>query len=224
MTTAADGSGPADPQRTVVHLLRHGEVHNPGRILYGRLPGYHLSDLGRRMAVLAAEHLADHDVVHLVSSPLERARETAAPLAEALGLEVHLDERVVESGNAFQGYPVAGGQGLLRHPHLWPKLVNPFRPSWGEPYGEVVERMRDAIVDARAAARGHEAVVVSHQAPIWMIRLATEGRSLVHNPAHRECSLASLTSFTFLGDELLSLSYSEPAASLLPEAQSGAGA
>ena len=91
-------------------------------------------------------------------------------------------------------------------------MLNPFRPSWGEPYVEIVERMRLAIVDARAAARGHEAVIVSHQAPIWMIRLATEGRPLWHNPARRECALASLTSLTFLDDELLSLSYSEPAA------------
>ena len=224
MTSSAAGSLPEDPPRTVVHLLRHGEVRNPHRILYGRLPGYHLSELGRRMAALAAEHLADHDVVHLVSSPLERARETAAPIAEAHGLEVHLDERVQESGNAFEGLPVAGGKGLLRHPRLWPKMLDPFTPSWGEPYGQVVRRMRDAIVDARTAARGHEAVIISHQAPIWMIRLATEGRSLVHNPARRECSLASLTSFAFLGDELLSLSYSEPAAALLPEAQPGAGA
>jgi broad specificity phosphatase PhoE len=224
MTTSAAGPPHADPQRTVVHLLRHGEVHNPHRILYGRLPGYHLSELGRRMADRAAEHLADHDLVHLVSSPLERARETAAPVADAHGLAVHVDDRLVEADNVFEGLPVAGGKGLLRHPRLWPKMLNPFRPSWGEPYDEIVTRMRDAIVDARAAARGHEAVVVSHQAPIWMIRLATEGRPLVHNPAHRECSLASLTSFTFLGDDLLSLSYSEPAAALLPQAQPGAGA
>jgi broad specificity phosphatase PhoE len=224
MTTSAAGPPHADPQRTVVHLLRHGEVHNPHRVLYGRLPGYHLSELGRRMADRAAEHLADHDLVHLVSSPLERARETAAPVADAHGLAVHVDDRLVEADNVFEGLPVAGGKGLLRHPRLWPKMLNPFRPSWGEPYDEIVTRMRDAIVDARAAARGHEAVVVSHQAPIWMIRLATEGRPLVHNPAHRECSLASLTSFTFLGDDLLSLSYSEPAAALLPQAQPGAGA
>ena len=224
MTTSAAGPPHADPQRTVVHLLRHGEVHNPHRILYGRLPGYHLSELGRRMADRAAEHLADHDLVHLVSSPLERARETAAPVADAHGLAVHVDDRLVEADNVFEGLPVAGGKGLLRHPRLWPKMLNPFRPSWGEPYDEIVTRMRDAIVDARATARGHEAVVVSHQAPIWMIRLATEGRPLVHNPAHRECSLASLTSFTFLGDDLLSLSYSEPAAALLPQAQPGAGA
>ena len=226
MTTSPEAGalGSGDPQRTVVHLLRHGEVHNPHRILYGRLDGYHLSDLGRRMADLAADHLGEHDVTHLVSSPLERARETADPIAEAQGLEVTLDERVVEAGNDFEGLPVAGGVGLLRHPRLYPKFLNPFRPSWGEPYVEVVERMRLAIVDARAAARGHEAVIVSHQAPIWMIRLATEGRPLVHNPARRECALASLTSFTFLDDELLSLSYSEPAASLLDQAQPGAGA
>ncbi|HSO63738.1 MAG TPA: histidine phosphatase family protein [Ornithinibacter sp.] len=226
MTTSPEAGPPGagEPQRTVVHLLRHGEVHNPHRILYGRLAGYHLSALGREMADLAAEHLGDHDITHMVASPLERARETAAPIAEEHGLDVTLDERVIEAGNAFEGLPVAGGVGLLRHPRLYPKFLNPFRPSWGEPYAEIVERMRLAIVDARAAARGHEAVIVSHQAPIWMIRLATEGRPLWHNPANRECALASLTSFTFLGDELLSLSYSEPAAALLDQAQPGAGA
>jgi len=223
-TPELGGPAPGDPQRTVVHLLRHGEVHNPHRLLYGRMPGYHLSALGRRMADLAADHLGDHDVVHVVSSPLERARETASPVAQSHDVEVVLDERVVEAGNDFEGLPVAGGSGILRHPRLYPKLLNPFRPSWGEPYVEIVERMRLAIVDARSAARGHEAVIVSHQAPIWMIRLATEGRPLAHNPARRECALASLTSFTFLDDELLSLSYSEPAASLLDQAQPQAGA
>ncbi|GGL33020.1 histidine phosphatase family protein [Phycicoccus endophyticus] len=224
MTSSPGGAAPTEPRRTTVHLLRHGEVHNPGHVLYGRLPGYHLSELGRRMADLAAEHLADHDVVHVVSSPLERAQETAAPVAAAHGLETTLDERLIEAENAFEGLPVAGGRGLLRHPRLWPRMLNPLRPSWGEPYPAVVERMRDAVLDARAAAYGHEAVLVSHQAPIWMIRLATEGRSLVHNPGRRECSLASLTSLTFLGEELLSLAYCEPAAALLPLAHKGAGA
>lgn len=225
--TSTPGVGAAntdEPERTVVHLLRHGEVHNPQRVLYGRLEGYRLSQLGRQMADLAADHLADHDITHIVSSPLERARETAAPAATAHGLDVSIDERVIEAENAFEGLPVAGGKGLLRHPRLLPKMLNPLRPSWGEPYVEIVERMRAAIVDAREAARGHEALLVSHQAPIWMIRRATEGRSLAHNPARRECSLASLTSFTFMGDELLSLSYSEPAATLLSQAQPGAGA
>lgn len=221
---AATAAALAEAPRTVVHLLRHGEVHNPGRVLYGRLEGYHLSRLGVQMADLAADHLSDHDITHIVSSPLERARESAAPSALAHEVEVSIDERVIEAENAFEGLPVAGGKGVLRHPRLLPKMLNPLRPSWGEPYVEIVERMRAAIVDAREAARGHEALVVTHQAPIWMIRLATEGRSLMHNPARRQCSLASLTSFTFLGDELLSLSYSEPAFALLSQAQPGAGA
>ena len=97
MTTSPEAGAPGapEPQRTVVHLLRHGEVRNPHRILYGRLDGYHLSALGREMADLAAEHLGDHDITHVVSSPLERARETAAPIAEEHGLEVGLDRRSV---------------------------------------------------------------------------------------------------------------------------------
>ncbi len=216
---------PADPTaRTVVHLLRHGEVHNPDRVLYGRLLGYHLSALGREMAQVAAQHLADHDIVHLVSSPLERAQETMAPIAALHELPVTIDERVIEAGNDFEGLAVAGGRGLLRHPRMLRKLWNPTRPSWGEPYAAVAARMLAAVQDARRAAAGHEAVIVSHQSPIWNVRLRIEGRPFLHNPARRECSLASLTSLTYVGDELISLSYSEPAAALLPQAQPGAGA
>lgn len=211
--------------RTVVHLLRHGEVHNPGRVLYGRLPDFHLSALGRQMALLAATHLADHDVTHVISSPLERARETAAPVAEIHGLEMSIDDRVIEAANAFEGLAVAGGKGLFKQPLLLlRKAWNPFRPSWGEPYVELAARMTAAMADARALARGHEAVIVSHQAPIWTVRAAHEGRRFIHDPRKRECTLASLTSFTWVGEDLLSISYSEPAASLLPRAQSGAGA
>lgn len=215
---------PDSAERTVVHLLRHGEVDNPGRILYGRLPDFHLSRLGHRMAVLAAEHLAGHDITHLVSSPLERAQETAAPIAAAFGLTPVLDERVIEASNDFEGLAVAGGKGLLRHPRLFRKMWNPARPSWGEPFVELAARMRAAIDDARGAARGHEAVIVSHQAPIWVVRLALEGRRLAHDPRRRQCNLCSLTSLTYSDDELLAISYSEPARSLLSRAQPGAGA
>ena len=77
--------------RTIVHLVRHGEVDNPAGLLYGRLPDYHLSELGKEMAERVAEHLRERDVVHLRSSPLERAQETAAPLAEAFDLPVVID-------------------------------------------------------------------------------------------------------------------------------------
>lgn len=212
------------PQRTTVHLVRHGEVENPQKLLYGRLPGYHLSALGREMAELAADYLAQFDVTHLVSSPLERAQETMAPLAQRLGLDVAIDERVIESDNRFEGLTVGADPRQLAHPRYWRLLVNPTRPSWGEPYVELVDRMAAAIRDARAAARGHEAVIVSHQLPIWTIRQAAEGRRLWHDPRHRSCSLGSVTSFVFYGDDLDVIEYAEPAAELLPMAAKVGGA
>ncbi|MFN0281503.1 MAG: histidine phosphatase family protein [Kineosporiaceae bacterium] len=211
-------------ERTVVHLLRHGEVHNPEKILYGRLPGYNLSELGRTMADRAAEYFATHDVVHLVSSPLERARQTAAPIAAVTGLEVTIDARLIESENVFEGQRFGVGDGSLRRPSAWKHLVNPFRPSWGEPYAQVAWRMHAASQDARDAARGHEAVMVSHQLPIWITRRAAEHRRFVHDPRRRECSLASVTSLHYDGDDLVSVSYAEPAADLLPQANKVAGA
>ncbi|HYY10856.1 MAG TPA: histidine phosphatase family protein [Kineosporiaceae bacterium] len=210
--------------RTVVHLLRHGEVHNPDKLLYGRLPGYRLSDLGQRMAERAAEYFAGRDVVRLVSSPLERARQTAEPLAAALGLEVGVDDRLLESENVFEGRSVGVGDGALRSPSAWWHLRNPFLPSWGEPYTRVALRMHAAAEVAREAARGHEAVLVSHQLPIWVARLSAEHRHLWHDPRKRQCSLASVTSFTYQGDRLVSVSYAEPAADLLPTASTVPGA
>ena len=210
--------------RTVVHVMRHGEVHNPTGVLYGRLPDFHLSELGRDMAQAVADHLAGHDVTHVVASSLERAQETATPIATAHDVAITTDDRVIEAGNYFEGKTFGVGDGSLRHPEHWPRLVNPFRPSWGEPYAEIAARMVAAVTDARAAARGHEAVVVSHQLPVWTLRNKLEGRRLWHDPRKRQCSLASLTTLSFLGDQLESITYSEPAGALLAHAARKAGA
>jgi broad specificity phosphatase PhoE len=207
---------------TTVHLLRHGEVHNPGKILYGRLPGFRLSTDGEAMAEKAAAWFAGHDVTLLVSSPLERARQTAAPIAEALGLTVTIDDRLIEAGNAFEGLKVGVGDGALREPKHWWKLRNPFRPSWGEPYVEIAARMLAAVEAARDTARGHEAVLVSHQLPIWTLRLHLEGRRYVHDPRRRQCGLASVTSVTYDGDWMAGISYAEPAGATDPDAVPGA--
>ncbi|MFD7502667.1 histidine phosphatase family protein [Streptomyces sp. NPDC059850] len=201
---------------TVVHVMRHGEVENPEGVLYGRLPGYHLSELGRRMADRVAEHLAERDITHVVASPLERAQETAAPIGKAHGLDVAVDERLIEAANAFQGKTFGVGDGALRRPANWRHLTNPFRPSWGEPYIDQVVRMMGALGAARDAARGHEAVCVSHQLPIWIVRSFAERRRLWHDPRKRQCTLASLTSFTYRGDKIVSIGYSEPARDLVP--------
>jgi broad specificity phosphatase PhoE len=208
-------------ETTVVHLLRHGEVHNPTKVLYGRLPGYHLSDLGRAMADRIAEHLKNDDVTYVVSSPLERAQETAGPTADVLGLEVATDDRLIEAGNVFEGKTFGVGDGSLRRPTHWKHLRNPFRPSWGEPYVDIAQRMLAAVEEARDKARGHEALAVSHQLPIWTARSFATGRRLWHDPRRRQCSLASLTSFTYDGDTLVAVSYEEPARDLLPRPAAG---
>jgi broad specificity phosphatase PhoE len=210
--------------RTIVHLLRHGEVHNPEGVLYGRLPGYHLSDRGRRMADLVADSLAARDITRVISSPLERAQETAAPIAARHELEIAIDVRLIEAGNHFEGMTFGVGDGSLRHPGHWPKLVNPFRPSWGEPYEQIAARMLAVVDRARDEARGHEAVLVSHQSPVWIARLKLENRRLWHDPRKRQCSLASLTSLAYDDDRLVSIEFSEPAASLLPGASKVPGA
>jgi broad specificity phosphatase PhoE len=202
---------------TRVHLVRHGEVHNPGGILYGRLEGYRLSERGQQMAQRLAGHFTTPpaDVVHLVASPLQRAQETIAPLAAALDLPVLTDDRVIEAISVFEGLDLAPNPRQLAHPRFWRYLLNPWRPSWGEPFREQVLRMFEAIRDARVAAEGHEAVIVSHQSPIWMTRMALEGRSFVRDPRRRECTLASVTTLTFDGGTLVGVDYAEPAADLL---------
>ena len=211
-----------------VHLLRHGEVHNPDGVLYGRLPGYRLSALGEAQAKAASQWLAGMDIAYLVSSPLERAQQTASPLAEATGLPVALDDRLIEAANKLEGRAVAGGKNLFADPRMWVNYRNPFRPSWGEPYGEIADRMlaaaraaRDAVLSVDGVPQG-DAVCVSHQLPIVVARRAALGHRLFHDPRRRQCSLASVTSLVFSGDHIIDVRYHEPAADL--PAGHGAGA
>lgn len=192
--------------RTVVHLVRHGEVFNPDHVLYGRLPGFRLSELGEQMAVQAAKSLAGRDITLVRASPLERAQLTARPIADVFGLDVNVDERLIESANVFEGT-----RGGWTKPANWRHLTNPFRPSWGEPYREVAARMLAACADARDAAVGHEAALVSHQLPIWIARLAALDERLWHRPDRRMCALASITSFTYDGGKIVQIGYQEPA-------------
>ncbi len=205
---------------TTVHLLRHGQVENPGRVLYGRLPGYHLSPLGLQMAEAAAEYLKDVPLTHLRCSPLERARETMAPVAATRPqLDVVIDDRLVEAENLFAGKVFGEKSWELLKPRNWWLLRNPFRPSWGEPYTSIVDRMSAAVLDAAGAAGpGGQALVVSHQLPIWMMRSHAEGRRLLHDPRRRECTLASVTSIRLVDGRITGIDYAEPAAHLLPAA------
>jgi broad specificity phosphatase PhoE len=210
--------------RTIVHVMRHGEVYNPSKILYGRIPGFRLSQLGEEMAEVVAVSLAKNDITYVVASPLERAQQTATPIAKIHNLTLATDHNLIESENIFEGQRVSVGDGVLRKPRTWRHLWNPFRPSWGEPYVKVAARMRNAIEDARKNAVGHEAVCVSHQLPIWVARLDAEKRSFFHDPRKRQCNLASLTTFVFDDEKLVSVQYSEPAAELVERSTKGVGA
>ena len=151
-------------------------------------------------------------------SPLQRAQETAAPIARAHGIEITTDERLIEAANVFEGKSFELGSGVFKHPSSWRHLYNPWKPSWGEPYEEQINRMLAAVFAAHKGANGKDAIVVSHQLPIWTLRSAIEGRSLLHDPRKRICTLASVTSVHFDDEGVISgLSYSEPAGHLLPE-------
>jgi len=207
--SAFDNRLPHRPSATV-HLVRHGEVDNPSGVLYGRIPGYHLSETGRIMAKAAADFLAGRDITVLRSSPLERALETAEPIAAEFGLQVDVDNRLIEPWNHFEGMRFAVGDGALRQPKHWVHLRNPFRPSWGEPYEQVATRVLAAVIDAATAADGHEAVCVSHQLPIWVARRSAEGRRLWHDPRRRQCALGSVTSLTFVDGNVTEVAYGTP--------------
>ena len=194
----------------IVHLVRHGEVENPAGILYGRIPGFGLSEAGRVMAKAAADYLAGRDITVLWSSPLQRTLETAEPIAAELRLLVAIDDRLIEPWNHFEGMRFGVGDGALRQPKHWLALRNPFRPSWGEPYQEVADRMLAVVQDAARAAGGHEAVCVSHQMPIWIARRAAQGRRLWHDPRRRECALGSVTSLMLAGNKVIGVHYAEP--------------
>ena len=201
----------------VIHFIRHGEVHNPEKILYGLQPGWRLSERGIQMAQVVAQWSKNLNLGAIHSSPLQRAQETVAPIIDNHKLQLTTDKNLIEASNIFEGKKFELGSGVLKHPKSWRHLYNPWRPSWGEPYDQIINRMLKALFSARDAAGGKDAICVSHQLPIWILRSAVEGRRLLHDPRKRECSLASVTSFELDSDGMVTgVSYSEPAQHLLP--------
>lgn len=190
--------------------MRHGEVFNPERVLYGRLPGFRLSRDGRRMARQAAEYLQglDRPIGALVASPLQRTRESARPFTELFDISAMIDDRVIEPTNAFEGKRM---KKAVLNPLNWRYLVRPSVPSWGEPFTSIAERMRHAMDDVWDETDDGDAVIVSHQAPIWITHLAVAGDKLAHNPATRRCALSSVTSFERHDGVWQEVGYVEPA-------------
>lgn len=184
----------AQPDLTAtIHLVRHGEVENPKGVIYGRLPGYNLSERGMKQAEEAGLHLAGHDVGAIWVSPLERAQETAGAIARHhpdVGRVT--DHRLIESDTTLEGV----GKTLLafaRSPRNWWHLRNPWKPSWGESFSAIRTRMVEAITAAVDAAEDREVVIVSHQTPVLVARLALARRSTPPWLARLPCQTGSVT-------------------------------
>lgn len=210
----------ADVSDKLLHLVRHGEVHNPDLVLYGRLPGFHLSERGHQMAEAAALEIASADraIAKLYASPLQRAQESARPIASALSLEIITEDRIIEPTNYFEGMVNSGEASAFKNPRHWHKLLNPFRPSWGEPYRQIAARVREAMDAAWESTRDGDIVMVAHQNPIWVTHLDVAGKPLFHSPASRRCELSSITSFEKRGERWFEVDYRSPAAGLLGDA------
>ena len=189
-----------------LHLVRHGEVENPKGVIYGRLPGYNLSERGERQAKAASEHLRDADLGAVWCSPLERAQETAAAIAEPHGCEITTDERLGESSTTLEGVSRALWK-LMRNPRRWWHFRNPIAPSWGESFSDIRVRMLGAVSDGMKAAGGRELIVVSHQTPIMVARLALARRRRPPWLDRIPCETGSVTSLRLQEGRVISAEY-----------------
>jgi broad specificity phosphatase PhoE len=199
-----------------IHLIRHGEVHNPGGVIYGRLPHFHLSENGHQMAAAAAKDLKDRKIKleALYASPLLRTRESAEHVQEHYGIDPTTDQRLIEPFNIFEGRKVSAKAIALR-PHLAFHLRNPLTPSWGESYVSIVARMMEAIKDISASVPFGDVAIVTHQLPIWMVHRHLAGARLVHDPRKRRCALSSITTIERAADgSWVEVDYRDPAAAI----------
>ena len=196
---------------SLLHLVRHGEVFNPGGVLYERIDGFGLSDLGHQMAAAAAHQLKAEgvEIAKLIASPLQRTKESVAPIEKLFGLQAELDPRVIEPWNHFRGLR-PGPKAILKRPSLILNLHNPAKPSWGEPFTEISSRMNQAALDHWSGSESGDVVIVSHQLPIWMLYRSSQGLKLAHDPRDRRCSLSSITTFEVVDGKLKEVSYREP--------------
>lgn len=215
-------------QATTIHFVRHGEVHNPDHILYERLPGFHLSDRGRRMAEATARYLAaspqTNTAAAVYSSPLDRTRETAQAILTALNetrmvrneepLELVTDQRIIEAGNNFRGTRIGHGEGALWRNGNWRLVTNLWKPSWGESYRQIAARVSAFAQEKVREHAGQQIIVVSHESPIWSYRHLLETGHPEHNMLLRHTALASVTSITYDSQtgNVMSITYVDPAA------------
>lgn len=155
------------PASTLILLVRHGQTPTTGKVLPGRAPGLHLAEVGHQQAQRAAERIAELKTVDAIyASPLERARETAAPIAAARGMKVQIDKGLLECD--FGDWTGAELKKLMKLPE-WgtvQRAPSTFTFPGGESFNAMQTRMVSAIDQLRAKHAGGVVVCVSHADPI----------------------------------------------------------
>jgi broad specificity phosphatase PhoE len=187
------------------HLVRHGEVHNPERIYYGRLPGYQLSATGRQQAIAAGQYLKDRPLVVLYASPMERAQETAQLIVQQreIPLPIITEERLIEVHSPYDG---------VSHDILEPINFDHYTGTQA-PYeqpGDIRRRVRAFIADMRRTHAGQEIAAVSHGdvvVAMFMFAMQQEehdigrGRLDTLGLPERYPMTASINTFTYQTDD-----------------------
>lgn len=160
---------------TKIYLVRHGEVHNPENILYGRLPGYRLSETGKTQAHIMGKFLKDTPISAVYASPLQRTQETASILISyQKGLSIRADERLIEVGTPLQG---TSGDALLKI--RFDFYQEQYVKAGGETILDIHERMQKIITEIAEKHKGEHILAVSHGDPIMITRTFYRGEPLV---------------------------------------------
>lgn len=198
---------------TVILVIRHTDVHNPKNILYGRLPRFGLSDLGRRQAERTADYLASAAIACIYTSPQLRARQTARVIASRHpGVPTEVTKSLAEVRTSFQGTPFA---------ELEP-LVNIFEPTklpTDETISQIFARMHRALRRAAREYPERTTVLVSHADPIMFLRVGLEGKELrlANMRGHNYPEKGSITRFEYVQNEVRPLiSYVDPGRLAVP--------
>lgn len=185
-----------------IHLVRHGEVHNPDNVIYERLEGFHLSERGFKMAELTAKMITDDPDMSksqaIFSSPLLRTRQTAEPISKSLKLTIQTTDNLIESMCFLKGKAKGFGKNQVHNPKNFIYFLNPMRPTWGEAYENIASRMKRQVDQVLATFDNDANIIfVSHQSPIWRLRMLYENRPLFSTLKYNNCSLASITTLNF---------------------------
>lgn len=189
-------------KRTRIHLIRHGYVHNPTKILYGRLPRFRLSPEGLRQAQAAANYCATRSITRIYTSPMLRARQTAAIVAQPHSLKISQSSLLNEILTSYEGRPLADLEQID-----WEFYAN-VQPPYETP-DDIVQRVRAFFAYTRKHHNSQEIIGVTHGdivcfAMIWSLGLPLTGQSkrqIVELGTVGYPATASITTFEFQTDD-----------------------